>query len=196
MIDLTAYKCSAGIPALMSRAAIMEPVGQGVSQRLGRVGDRFRIDFTIVPMELESDGRRAIADLQMAQAEGGRVIYPQPGFAIGTPGAPTVDGAHTGGTALAITGATPHYAVRKGQALNLIVSGRYYLYFAAANAILDENGAGTVTLTTPMRKHMAGGETVVLAKPVIEGWLDGNERNWTIDNTRTVGLQFTVTERG
>lgn len=83
-----------------------------------------------------------------------------------------VDGVHTGGTALKLKGLTPHYPVRCGQALNLIVAGRYYLYFAADNALMDSDGGGTITLTTPMRKHMAGTEAAELARPVIEGWLD------------------------
>ena len=172
-----------------------EPALGGVTQRVGRLGTRFRIEFTTPPMPIEAEARRAIALLQMAQQQGGRVRYPQPDFSVGSPGSPTVDGAHTGGMTLSIAAATPRYAVRQGQALNLTVAGRIYLYFAAANALLDGSGDGDLALTTPMRTHLAGAEAVELARPVIEGWLDGSEREWTLDQARVTGLQFTITER-
>mgnify|MGYP000020522493 CR=1 FL=1 len=34
-----------------------------------------------------------------------------------------------------------------------------------------------------------------LAKPVIEGWIEGDNFNWPIDMQRTVGLKFDVVER-
>lgn len=195
MIDLTDLRCNAATPKLLDWAALMEPALGGVTQRVGRLGSRFGIEFGTPAMYIEAEGRRWIARLQRAQREGARVAFPQVDFDVGSPGAPTVNGAHTGGMSLSVTGASPHYGVREGQALNLTVSGRMYLYFAAETAILDASGAGTILLTTPMRTFLAGGEVVGLAKPVIEGWLDGTERSWTLDLARTVGLQFTVTER-
>lgn len=194
-IDLTSFKCSGAVPTLMDWAVLQDPALGGVTQRLGRLGSRFSIDFQTPMMKIEDEGRRAIALLQQAQRLGGRVEYPQPDFRVGAVGAPLVSGAHTGGTTLTLKGLTPRYAVRQGQALNLIVGGRYYLYFAAGNAVMDGVGAGQVILTTPMRKHMAGNERVEIAKPVVEGWLDGTERSWTLDLARTVGLQFTIAER-
>jgi hypothetical protein len=195
MIDLTKLRCMASDPTLMVWAALQEPALGGVTQRVGRVGDRFSLGFSTPEMRYEAEGRRAIALLQLAQRQGGRVRYTQPGFRIGPVGTPLVDGAHTGGTALKLKGMPARCAVRMGQALNLIVGGRYYLYFAAADVVMSAGGAGTVQLTVPMRKHMAGNEPVEIARPVIEGWLDGNQRDWTLDLAQTVGLKFTVTER-
>lgn len=172
-----------------------EPPLGGITQRVGRLGSRFSIEFSTPAMLVESEGRRAIALLQQAQRLGGRVLYPQVEFSVGAPGAPVVAGIHTGGTTLAVTGATPRYAIRAGQALNLTVSSRSYLYFAADNVMLDGAGTGSVPLTTPMRTHLAGGGAVNLAAPVVEGWLDGSERSWTLELARTVGLKFTITER-
>ncbi|MFC0684628.1 hypothetical protein [Novosphingobium clariflavum] len=195
MIDLSDLRCNGATPTLLDWSALMEPALGGVTQRVGRLGARFSIEYSTPVTLIESEGRRWIARLQRAQREGGRVEFPQVDFDVGTPGMPTVDGAHTGGMALNITGASPHYGVREGQALNLTVAGRMYLYFAAETAILDAGGAGTIELTSPMRTFLSGGEAVELAKPMVEGWLDGTERSWTIDLARTVGLQFTITER-
>lgn len=195
MIDLTDLNCATASPSLMDWAALQEPALGGVTQRIARLGSRYAIDFTSPPLRIEPEGRRWIALLQQAQRSGARLAFPQVEFVVGTPGSPTVDGAHTGGTTLSIAGATPNYAIKQGQALNLTVAGRAYLYFAAATAVLDDAGAGDVMLTTPMRTHLAGGEAVELAKPVIEGWLDGTMREWPLAESRTVSLSFTVTER-
>lgn len=195
MIDLTSLNCRTPTPALMDWAALQEPALGGVTQRAGRLGARFSIDFETPIMNMEAAGRRAIALLQQAQRLGGRVEYPQPDFRIGAVGTPLVNGPHTGGTTLALKGLTPRYPIRQGQALNLLVAARYYLYFAAGDFVMDAAGAGSIVLTVPMRTHLAGNETVEVARPVIEGWLNGTERDWTIDVARTVGLKFNIAER-
>ena len=195
MIDLTSFRCAGADWTMLDWASLQQPVFRGVTQRVGRVGTRHALDFSTPAMKIEAEGRRAIAKLKQAQQQGGFVSVPQVDFFVGSPGAPTVNGAHTGGTSLHITGASPAYGVQIDQALNITVAGRRYLYFAAESAVLDASGSGTILLSTPMRTHLAGNEPVELAKPVIEGWLDGNERSWTFDLARTVGLQFTISER-
>ena len=195
MIDLTGLKCALADMQMLDWGTVLEPPLGGVSQRIDRIGTRFAQSFRTPAMRIEADGRRAIALLQMAKQQGAKVLYPQPDFNIGAPGSPVVSGAHTGGTALAITGAQPNYTVRLGQALSLTVGGRSYLHFAGAETVLNASGAGTITLTTPMRKHLAGAEPVNLAAPVMEGWLAGSELPWTLEISRSVGLEFTVTER-
>lgn len=195
MIDLTGLKCSGADVTMMDWGANLDPVLGGVSQRISRLGTRFAIDFTTPLMRVEADGRKAITLLQQAKRDVARVEYPQAGFKVGSPGSPVVSGAHTGGTSLTITGATPNYAIKIGQALNITVADRAYLYFAAEAVALNGSGAGVVTLTTPMRTHLAGGEAVTLNKPVVEGFIDGDSFAWTIQLAQTVGLQFRVTER-
>lgn len=195
MIDLTGLRCAGAEWTLLDWAALHEPALGGVTQRIGRLGSRHSLAFDTPAMKIESEGRRTIALLKQAQQQGGYVRVPQVDFDVGAPGAPMVNGAHTGGTTLAVKGATPNYGVCQDQALNITVAGRRYLYFAAAAAILDATGAGSIPLTSPMRTHLAGDETVELGKPVIEGWLGGNQFTWTLDIARTVGLSFTISER-
>lgn len=195
MVDLTALECQAAEPVLIRKGSILRPNGLGVDQQLNRLGDRFAIAFTAPAKHVEPNGRQWIADLQLAQQRGARVLYPQVDFSVGTPGSPTVDGAVAGGMTLPITGCTPHYSVRKGQALSLTKGDRSYLYFAAVQVILDASGEGTIPLTVMLRTMLAGGEPVNLAAPVIEGFLDGDERSWTLEASRTVGLSFTIRER-
>ncbi|MCW3837801.1 hypothetical protein ACFQ1E_17285 [Sphingomonas canadensis] len=195
MIDLTALKCQAAPVRLIDWGVMQRPSGPGPTARVGRVGTRFGIEYVAPPEEIEPDGRRWIARLQQAKQQGARVLYPQVEFNVGAPGAPTVDGAVSGGMSLPITGAAANYAIREGQALNVVRSGRTYLHFAAAQTILDASGDGTIALTTPLRAVLAGGESVELKNPAIEGWLTGDEFSWTLELARTVGLSFAIEER-
>lgn len=195
MIDLTGFRCAGADWSLLAWAVLQEPALGGVTQRVGRLGTRHSLAFETPAMKIEADGRRAISLLKQAQLQGGTVRVPQVDFRIGAAGTPRVNGAHTGGTTLALKGLTARYGVRQDQALSITVGGRSYLYFAADDFVMDGSGNGSIILSSPMRTHLAGNEPVEIARPVIEGWLGGNALTWTLDLARTVGLSFTITER-
>lgn len=195
MIDLTDLPCRDFPAKMLDWGAMLTPALGGVTQKVDRLGTRFAISFETPPLPIEPDGRRAIALLQEAKQLGGRVRYYQDGFTVGAPGSPLVNGAHTGGKSLSVKSGTPWYIVRHGQALSLTVAGRSYLYFSAGQVQLNGSGSGTILLTTPMRKHMAGDEAVNLGAPVIEGWLDGDEQEWATSLDRRVPLKFSIEER-
>lgn len=195
MIDLSDITGSTGSPKMLDWGSTLQPVLGGVEQRLNRLGTRFSIDVETRPYRMEAEGRRHVALLQRAKQEGGFVPYPQLGMNIGGPGSPTVSGAHTGGTTLNITGATPYYVLRPGQALNIIRTSRRYLHFVATQVQLGATGNGAVVLTSPMRVHLAGGETVDLKTPGIEGFIDGDEMAWSIAASRLTTFSFIIRER-
>lgn len=195
MIDLTDLEFRATAPAMPDPGVLQEPVSKGVISKLSRIGGGFRIGIILPAKKFEPHGRRIIARMQMAKLQGAIIRYSQPCFNVGGPGSPTVDGAVAGGMTLPITGATPNYAVVQGQALNVTKSSRTYLYFAGAQVILDASGDGEIPLTTPLRTQLAGGEAVNLGQPCIEGWIEGDNFEWPIDELRMVGLSFTVKER-
>lgn len=195
MIDLTAALQQVTEPALIDNGSELTPFLGGVSQRLDRGGSRHSVKVTMPPMPIEADGRKWIARLVRAKQEGGMIRYPQVGFAIGAPGSPTVATATSGGRTLPITGGTPHYAIREGQALTVTSGGRSYFYLAVAQTILDASGAGSIILDVPLRLAAATGDAVNLAAPTIEGWVDGDGFGWTLDKSRTVGLSFMIRER-
>lgn len=194
MIDLSDLRISEATPRLLDWGSTLTPSLGGVTQRLNRVGSRFALMVTTPACHIERDGRRWAADMQLAKQQGGRLEFPQVDFAVGSPGTPLA-GAVAGGMTLPITGGTAHYEVRKGQFLNIVRGGRTYLYCAAAQAILDDAGAGSVPLTCMLRTQLTGGETVELAKPVIEGWIEGDEMSWTLQVIRTTGFEFAIVER-
>jgi hypothetical protein len=179
---------------VMDWGAMLQPALGGPVQRIERIGSRYSIAFNVPPMHVESEGREAIALLQMALQQGALVAVPQVEFTPGMPGPGVKAAAGSAGKSLRITGATPGYTVRQGQFLNVSAGGRRYLYCAAAGVRLNAQGGGLIPLTMMLRTRLAGGEAVELALPVIEGWLDG-ELGWTLEMSRTVGLSFTCKER-
>ena len=195
MIDLAALKGSKGTARILDFGAVIEGALGGIDQKIDRLGTRFSIDFKSIPLETAEDGRRFLALLQQAKLQGGRVIYPQLGFDVGSPGNTLVNGAHATGTTLAIKGATPYYTVRVGQALNIIVSGRRYLYFSASQETMNGSGSGVITLTSKMRKILAGNEVIDFKKPCVEGFIQGDEQAWDLAAERLQSFEFTIKER-
>ncbi len=148
-------------------------------QHIDRLGTRFAIDVTIPVMRTEPHGRIWSSRLCQAKLRGAILRYNQDGFAVGSPGDPVVDGAGQSGMSLAMRNFTPHYAVREGQAFNLVHAGRNYLHFAAAPAAADASGKLTLTLYPMLRVIPDDGDALNFRKPVIEGSISGNEASWT-----------------
>jgi hypothetical protein len=195
--DIRVQVCEPGMP---DAGVLQQPVMGGFTNRIGRLGGGHTINLTVPPERMEPDGRKLVAMAQMAKEYGATFEYHQVDFDVGAPmredGTPiTIVGAHAGGRTVQITGSTPGYAVKLGQAFNILRGGHPYLYFAGAQTILDDNGAGEITLTRPLRRKLLGGEAVEIRRPVIEGWIVGDNFSWPIDMQRTVGLVFDVMER-
>jgi len=195
VIDLSILRGSVGTPKMVDWGGTLTPALGGVRQRLNRLGTRFGFNFESVPMYMESEGRRAVALLQQAKLQGASIPYPQIGINIGSPGNTLANGAQAAGTALAVKSGTPYYVVRPGQALNVVKAGRRYLYFVATQTQLNSGGNGTVTLTTPMRVLLAGDEVIDFKTPRIEGYIEGNETEWSIQADQMTPLKFYIEER-
>jgi len=194
-VDLTDIKCQLAMPGMADYSTLQVPEHGGPIFKVDRLGGGFRIEFHLPPENVEPEGRRLIARFQKAKRFGAVIEYPQVDFRVGAPGDPTVDGGIAGGMMMPVTGGLPKYAVRQGQALNVVKASRSYLYFADAQTILDASGAGELALTTPLRTQLAGGEGVNLRRPIMEGWILGDNFDWPIDRIRMVGLSFTLQER-
>jgi len=194
MIDLTDLDVQVGTPALIEFGGWqVSPLG-GPAQAVDFPGDRFALSITVPPMDIEPYGRRWIADLTVARKEGCFFAFPQVEFDVGAPGNTLVSGAVSGGQSLPIRGGTAAYAIRKGQWLSIIHGGRRYLHFARAQLILDAAGAGALPIFPRLRTNLVDGDVIELARPIIEGRLDGDEHSWTLDEARNVGLQFRIVE--
>lgn len=199
-VDLTDVECQLAEPGMPDYGILQKPTRGGRINKIDCIGGGFTLTYTVPPKAMEPDGRKLVARCLTAKRYGVILAVPQVEFEIGTPmradGTPiTIVGAVAGGMTVPITGAAAGYAVRKGQALNIARNGHRYLYFIGTETILDAAGAGDLILATPLRSKLLGGEIVEIIKPVIEGWIEGDNFSWPIDMTRTVGLKFDVVER-
>lgn len=194
MIELPDSPAPNGVsPTLIDYGLILRPALGGAVQRVDRAGSRFRAEVSFPPMRPDT-ARRFISRLLDAKREGLRIEYPLLGVSQGIPGTPVVDGAGQTGTTLAVRGLTPRYAFKEGFWLSIVKAGQHYLHNCRSNAVAGGDGATTVTITPPLRTDFPDGAAIHLAKPMIEGLIDGNEWSWSIPVERLIALQVTIEE--
>lgn len=167
------------VPGMLDFGGILTPPTGGEEQRVNRLGNRFTLQMT-VDTDTEAEARILLQRLLRAQTEGALMPWPAWSMNVGQPGAPQVDGAVSGGKTLPIKGLSPYYAIREGQPLSIIIDGRRYMHTCDAEVIADETGDAEILVTPMLRKALAGDEVIELAKPMIEGALDGDGRQWQI----------------
>lgn len=183
------------IPRLLDWGADQKAPMGGAFQRLNRLGNRFALVITYPRLKPEPDGRILSSRLRQAKTEGALFPFPQPGLDIGNPGAPVVNGADQSGSVLILRGFAAGYVLREGQFFSIIHGGRRYLHEARADAVATAAGGMTVSLHPMLRIRPANGAIVEVAKPYIEGIVDGA----AIDIEQTIAKSqiptITITER-
>lgn len=195
MIDLTHIRQTTAEPELVDFGASLRPFLGGPSQRLDRLGTRHAISVQMPTMYVESEGRKWIVRLIRAKQQDGFIEFPQVGFDVGPCGnSITVAVGVEGGRVLRITGATPNYTVREGQALTVTSNGRQFFYLASAQTVLGTTGAGDIELDVPLREEAIAGDPVNLSRPIIAGRIMEDGWKWSIDTAGTVGLSFRIEE--
>ena len=183
----------AAVPAYLDWGAVLSSPLGGVDQKLNRLGDRFALDVTMPPMDSADDGAAWIAALIEGQKEG--VIFPWPqGITISGSGALAVDGGGQAGTSLEVKSSTPGRKFLRGQFFSVIHGGRRYLHILTAAATADGAGSATFAVEPMLRVSYANNSVVEVDEPMIEGFLEGNAREWTLDMLMNVGLQFRIKE--
>lgn len=162
------------VPKLLDWGSDQKAPQGGSFQRLNRLGNRFALELAYPRLKPEPDGRILASRLRRAKTEGALFPFPQPGLAIGNPGAPVVDGAGQSGSMLALRGFTPGYRVREGQFFSIIDGGRRYLHEAAAETIADAGGRLVLAINPMLRIRPGNAAICEFAKPYIEGIVSGS----------------------
>jgi hypothetical protein len=166
----------------------------GASQRVNRLGNRWRMELTMPPMP-PALAREWAAALVRGQRTGVSMEVREVSTPVGAPGAVLVNGAGQGGFALAVDGGTPGYVIRAGKWFSILTGGRRYLHQVSASLALSGTGTGTITLEPGLRVFPADNSPVELAIPIIEGLLV-DAPSWVLDETRMVrGFSFAIEER-
>jgi len=195
MIDLPDYPSPNGAtPRVLDFGGFLEPASGAQVQRINRMGSRYAVAFTMPPLSNQKHGRIWVNRLVRGQQEGARIEYPLLDFYPGTPGNFVVDGAGQAGKSLHIRGGTPHYAFYEGQPFSLEIDGQHYLDFIAAGTIADASGDATITLTQMLRAEPADGDPLHISKPMIEGFIMGDQLSWSISVERLIGISFEIHE--
>lgn len=171
----------------------LEPASGAEEQRVDRMGGRFGGDFVLPPLA-PAAAAKVISRLTEVYFGGTlRLDWPLLGVSQGSPGSPVVDGAGQSGTALALRGLTPNYTIKEGFWLTLVdENGRGYLHNNRGVVRADSSGNATLTIAPMLRWPFMDGATVLLARPTIEGKVQGQP--WKLPVSRLVQVGFTLTE--
>lgn len=167
-----------------------------VVQTISRLGDHWGFKVSLPQMRWERDARLWVNKLLLGVAAK-KVTFPifLPGFHVGVPGLPEVDGAVAGGSTIPIRGATPHYPFRELQFISVIRNDKRYLYAVSEQTIADASGNASLPVMPMLRAALVDGDVVEVAAPMIEGYLVGEGLTWSISEARTSGLNFQIEER-
>ena len=210
--------------SLMEPATDLTPPMGGPTQRISRLGSRWKVAFNSLPALGPVAAQALIALRALARASAQTLVFawPQPTWntaydlsvstdlplntdaggdtltvqAPGAPiGSPVVSGAGQLGTQLAASGFTPGFFIPAGTFFSFQSGGRTWLH--CLTAPLGANNAGVATLSiAPMLRTMTiGGEVLNFTAPSVEGFIQGKSEDWTLQMLSWVGLPaFTVME--
>lgn len=173
-------------------AVIRSPLG-GSSQRLNRPGNRFGLDVVAPTASAGREGRILISRLMQGIEVGILLPFPQD-MPTGAPGAPVVDGAGQAGKTLNLRGFTPSYAAKEGQFFSIIQGGRRYLHFMAAQGIAGTDGKIAASIYPMLRVSPDDGAVCEFARPMIEGFMTGDNLEWQLQTAPYLDVSFTIEE--
>jgi hypothetical protein len=187
---------SVASPAMVSFVTEMTgPLG-GPTQRVPRIGSRWRIDFEYPPMTY-GDGRQFLSRLNRAELSPVAIAFPQRGLRPLSPGPLAVNGAATtaleSNAQLVVRGGIPGVELVDGQFFHVASGGRRWVHQLVGDVILDGSGAGVLGVVPLLRFAPADGDLLEFVAPLLEGFVTLGW-NWTIEMLNRVGLRFSVVE--
>lgn len=161
--------------------------------RIDRKGSRHKVALTCPPFEPEQ-GRVMVRRLIRAKQEGIRVelpvLHPQ-----GAPGNVTLAANVSTGRAIQVQGGTPGYVCKEGYWLSLEnAAGQHFLHSVSDTVRFSSTGTATLTLDVMVRDTFVTGNRVHLAKPMVEGLVEGDEWAWEFSVERVMPIEFALEE--
>jgi len=179
--------------SLIDKSLTQRSAGPGPTNRVLRKGSRYRVQISMGPFYSET-ARAYVADLIAAKSEGLRISYPLQ-WSQGGCGALQVDGAGQGGTTLNVKNGTPGFMIRKGYWFSIEdEDGRHYLHNVKSPVRIAEDGTADIVITPELRHPFLNNATVHMAKPMVEGFVEGNEWEWQISADMVTPIVFTLEE--
>lgn len=193
-VDLTSLNISADSIMPLDFGGLMSSALGGATDRLDRLGSRYMAEQNTPPMPIEPDGRKWSARLLRARKEGGIVAIHELDLNVMAPGSPVVATDTPSGRVIPISGLTPYYPIREGKWLNYVIGGQHYLDQCVEEVVADGSGVASVTIQNLLRVPLTAGATLIFAKPVIEGWIEGD---FAIPRSveRITSFSFSISEK-
>jgi len=172
---------------------LVPPLG-GVTQRVSRIGSRFRVALAYPPMSAVN-GKAMLAALNSADTSGTSVIaaFPQPTFS-GSVGSPLVNGASQSGSSLICDGFTAGASIPAGTMFSFTKSSRIYLHMVTTAATASGAGAATLAIAPMLRVSPADNAALSFASPQIEGLIEGESVGWSVSSAGHYQIGFSLAE--
>lgn len=185
---------SGATPALVDRGGVQ----RGASAlRVNRLGSHYRISLTLPPLNNAAGAAIVVSRLIRAKRQGLRVPYPLLSVdQSGCGNSVVVDGAGQTGGSLRVRGLPPFAVVREGFWFSVeSSSGQHYLHNSGSEVTADIDGRATLSVEdTMLRRSFADGARVHLARPMIEGLIEGNEQEWDLAVDHNTRIAFVLEE--
>ena len=182
-------------PRLLDNAAVLTPALGGPVQRVARLGSRFSVDVTLPPL-VAADAGPWLAAVMKSRTEAATLTLTMPQAAPLTSlgASPVVNGASQTGARLNASGFNANQVIPAGRFFSFNTGSRTYLHMTTLQ--VTANGAGQVQLhIAPMlRVSPANALALEFTSPTIEGFLDGNSSDWSLERMLWTSTGFTLTE--
>lgn len=168
----------------------------GPQSRILRMGDRWAIDVETHVAEYAEHGMKYLSRLVRGLKDTVLLAFPEPGVKPRSYGAPVVASAGASGTTLPLSGLIPGDVIKEGKFLSVIVGGQRYLYqTAVADVTVSAGGTASLQVEPILRAQPSAGAVVEIEKPMIEGFVQGNEQSWQTSRSKYLPFRFTIMER-
>lgn len=167
----------------------------GEDTRIDRKGSRWWIKVDMPPMRA-SVGRSYTGRLARGKSLKARIEWPLGDAKPGQPGTPVLAVTDEQGTQITIGGFNPFYVIREGAFFSIETDGKFFMYQQAADAdiVCDAAGAAAVPIWPPLRRPTIAGDVCHFAKPMIEGYVQGDVTEWQMAVDHNVGFSFVIKE--
>lgn len=189
------------VPAPNDMAATLVDRGgvlRGASAlRVNRQGNHYRVGIAYPPLDDRDRARVFVSRLIRAKRLGLRLPYQLGGVDQGRCGwGVVVDGEGQGGDTLRVRGLNRGTVVREGFWMSIEdVDGQHYLHNVGGEAVADANGRATLSVAdTLLRRPFADGCKVHLARPMIQGLIEGDELSWQLAVDQNTAISFVLEE--
>ena len=199
MIEINELPFVSAEPFFVDRGGLLEGTLGGSDQRINRIGSRWGLNVQLKPMQ-QQEAQKWISRLTRGLNEGIRIPFPSRTNWAGSNVTSTLNAslpAQSTVAALNLSGAAANKTIPEGTFFSIFDGTRHYVHQIAEDVFLDASGdASNVDIWPMARKSFTTGQSVHVTKPMIEGFVRGNDGRmpWSIDVARMYGLSFSVIE--